>query len=56
MKVQRLMAYRIHQSLVEKPVKIEEFAPVWDDDKEEANGEFVVTQDFYNEMAKLYDL
>jgi len=31
----RLSSYRIHQSLVEKPLSIQEFWPIWGDKKHE---------------------
>ena len=53
-RMHRLMAYRVHQSLVEKPIPIEDFAPVWNDSK--ANPEFEITQEFFDELAKTHNL
>ena len=45
----RLASYRIHQSLVEKPLKIEDFWPLWGDKKTE--DKLIMTPELYRQMG-----
>jgi hypothetical protein len=55
-KIGRLLSFRLHQSLVEKPLKLEEYMPMFGDDliaKKEAP---IITQELYNQIKKRYKL
>lgn len=50
----RISSYRIHQSLVQKPLRLSEYWPLWADKKEEE--EFVMTKEMYEEIKKAHKL
>jgi hypothetical protein len=51
----RWASYRIHQSLVEKPVRIEEFWPLWNDKKPE-DEKLIMTKEMYDQIKKIHNL
>jgi hypothetical protein len=51
----RIGSYRIHQSLVKKPLKIEDFWPLWGD-KKHASEKFVMSREMYAEIKKAHNL
>lgn len=51
----RWASYRIHQSLVEKPLKIEEFWPLWGDKKKD-DDKLVMTKEMYDQIKKIHNL
>lgn len=52
----RWASYRIHQSLVEKPLKIEDFWPLWGDKKKAPDEIPVMTKEMYDEIKKIHNL
>lgn len=51
----RWASYRIHQSLVEKPAKIEDFWPLWGDKKKETE-QLVMTPEMYHKIKQIHNL
>jgi hypothetical protein len=51
----RLASYRIHQSLVAKPVPIEEYWPL-KGDKKKPTEKIVMTRDIYAQIKKAHNL
>ena len=52
----RVASYRIHQSLVKEPVKIEEFWPLWGDKKVKPDDKLIMTPELYQKIKKIYNL
>ena len=52
----RFASYRIHQSLVEKPLKIEEFWPLWGDKKVKPDDKLIMTPELYQQIKKIHNL
>ena len=51
------MAYRLHQSLVPKPIDIEDFAPIWGgSSSSQEEHEVVITQELFDQIKKAHDL
>lgn len=48
-----MASYRIHQSLVQKPLSLEDFWPI-DGDKERSNDRLIMTREMYAEIKKAH--
>jgi hypothetical protein len=55
-KIGRLLSFRLHQSLVEKPLKLEEYMPMFGDNLSTKKDTPVITQELYNQIKKRYNL
>ena len=51
----RLASYRIHQSLVEKPLKLEDFWPLWGD-KKAVSDKLIMTPELYEQIKGIHKL
>jgi len=52
----RLAAYRIHQSLVEKPLKIQEFWPLFGDKAQAKKDTLIVTDELWNKIKQTHNI
>lgn len=53
--IHRLAAYRVHQSLVEKPLSIDKFWPLWSDKKREET-KIVMDKEMFERIKKAHRL